>query len=124
MTGPTRLELTFWHNPRCSKSRGALQILRETGIEPRLVEYLKTPPDAAEVRRVLALLGRTPRELIRTGEPVYRELGLDDLKRTDEELIDAMAAHPILIERPIVIGPDAAVIGRPPERVRDLIGND
>jgi arsenate reductase len=116
-----RSTVTIWHNPRCSKSRAALQLLRDNGVEPEIVEYLRSPPDSAAIARALSLLGMTPRELMRRNEPVYRELGLDDETLSDAELIDAMAKHPILIERPVVATGRKAVLGRPPERVQDIL---
>jgi arsenate reductase len=105
------------HNPRCGKSRQALQRLRDAGVEPRVTEYLAAPP-----ARILALLGTDdPRAIMRTGEPIYRELGLGAVTDRDR-LLAALVAHPILIERPIVIRDDArAVVGRPPERVDELL---
>ncbi|HEY9110445.1 MAG TPA: arsenate reductase (glutaredoxin) [Rhodanobacteraceae bacterium] len=114
---PANHTITIWHNPRCSKSRGALELLRERGIDPVIVDYQETPPSAAEIERTLALLGLEPRELMRKGEAVYAELGLDNAKLARKQLVDAMAAHPILIERPIVFANGKAVIGRPPENV-------
>ena len=113
-------EVEIWHNPRCSKSRGARQLLQERGVDFREVRYLDDAPSRAEIERVLGLLGASdPRALMRTGEPLYRELGLADADRG--ALLDAMAAHPRLIERPVVIRGDRAVIGRPPENVLDLL---
>lgn len=114
---PTRL----YHNARCSKSRGALELLRERGIEPELVFYLDTPPDAAQLRELLALLGLPARALLRTGEPEYAQLGLADPTLGDDALVAAMAAHPRLIERPVFVHGGRAVIGRPPERVLELL---
>ena len=115
------MQVTIWHNPRCSKSRAALALLRERGIEPEVVEYLKTPPDAAELKRVLALLGMPPRALLRTGEAAYKAGGLADPSRDDDALVAAMAATPVLIERPVVLANGRAVLGRPPERVLDVL---
>jgi arsenate reductase len=112
---------TLFHNPGCSKSRSALDLLRERGIEPRLVAYLDTPPTANELRALLQMLALPARELLRTGETEYHDLGLDDPGLSDAALIAAMAAHPRLIERPIFINDGRAVIGRPPERVLELI---
>jgi arsenate reductase (glutaredoxin) len=106
--------VTLWHNPRCSKSRQALELLRERGLEPRVVEYLKDPPSAQELGRVLKLLGMEPRDLIRKKEPPYRELGLADASMGRDALIAAMVEHPILIERPVVIAGSRAVLARPP----------
>ena len=111
----------LFHNTRCSKSRGALDVLRARGIEPELVFYLETPPDAAQLRELLAMLGVPPRGLLRTGEPEYAQLALADPSVTDEQVIAAMAAHPRLIERPVFVHGDRAVIGRPPERVLELL---
>ena len=111
----------LFHNTRCSKSRGALELLRERGVEPELVYYLETPPDAAQLRELLAMLGLPPRALLRTGEVEYTQLGLDDPAVTDDQVIAAMAAHPRLIERPVFVHGGRAVIGRPPERVLELL---
>lgn len=111
----------MWHNPRCSKSRAALELLRESGVEPRVVEYLETPPSHERIERVLELLGIEPRDLMRKGEAPYRELGLDDPSLDRATLIRALVDHPILIERPIVIANGRAVVGRPPERVLDVL---
>jgi arsenate reductase len=117
MTMPIRI----YHNPRCSKSRTALALLRERGVEPQVVEYLKTPPDEKELKELLDLLGMRPRQLIRRGESVYRELGLDDPDLDDAALIRAMVAHPVLIERPIVVANGHAALGRPPEQVLEIL---
>jgi arsenate reductase len=115
------MKVTILHNPRCSKSRQALQLLKDRGVEPEIVAYLKTPPDAAELGRILDLLGLAPRDLMRRKEPVYRELGLDDPALEREALIAAMAENPILIERPIVWAGAKAVLGRPPEKVLSIL---
>lgn len=109
------MSVTIYHNPRCSKSRRTLALLRERGIEPEVVEYLKTPPDAAALRALLAMLGLAPRELMRRNEAAYKENGLDDPALGDDALLAAMAASPILIERPIVVAGARAALGRPPE---------
>lgn len=114
------MTLTVWHNPRCSKSRETLELIRDRGIEPEVRLYLDDPPDEAEIRATLTRLGIGPVDLVRRGEPLYRELGLD-IDRDDATLIAAMAAYPRLIERPVVIRGDRAVIGRPPLRVLDLL---
>jgi arsenate reductase len=114
-------DTALYHNPRCSKSRGALELLRQRGIEPRVIAYLDTPPSADELTRLLALLGMPPRGLLRRGESEYAELGLDDDRLSDAQLIAAMVAHPRLIERPIFVHHGRAVIGRPPERVLELL---
>lgn len=114
-------DLTLYHNPRCSKSRAALQLLEERGLQPTVVHYLDTPPSAAQLREVLDKLGLPPRQLLRSGEDEYRQLNLADQALTDDALIEAMVAHPRLIERPILITADRAVIGRPPENILELL---
>lgn len=114
-------DLTLYHNPRCSKSRVALQLLEERGLQPTLVHYLDTPPSAAQLREVLDKLGLPARQLLRSGEDQYRELNLADQALTEDALIEAMVAHPRLIERPILITADRAVIGRPPENILELL---
>ncbi|GAY09335.1 arsenate reductase (glutaredoxin) [Pseudonocardia sp. N23] len=110
-----------WHNPRCSKSRGALALLTERGVEADVVRYLDVAPTRADLEEVLRKLGTDdPRAIVRTGEARYRELGLAGADR--DALLDAMAANPVLVERPIVILGDRAVVGRPPEKVLDLLG--
>jgi len=121
MTDAHRAPTRLYHNPRCSKSRGALELLCERGIEPVTIAYLDTPPDAAELRDLLGLLGIGARELLRSGEDEYKRLGLDDAALGEEALIAAMAAHPRLIERPVFVHGGRAVIGRPPERVLELL---
>lgn len=114
-------DLTLYHNPRCSKSRGALELLEARGLAPTIVRYLETPPSAAELRELLGKLGISPRQLLRSGEDEYKALGLADASLSDEQLISAMASHPKLIERPILIAGDRAVVGRPPEKVLELL---
>ncbi|MER0040802.1 arsenate reductase (glutaredoxin) [Pseudomonas sp. MGal98] len=114
-------DLTLYHNPRCSKSRAALHLLEERGLQPTVVHYLDTPPSAAQLREVLDKLGLPPRQLLRSGEDEYRQLDLADQALTDDALIEAMVAHPRLIERPILITADRAVIGRPPENILELL---
>ena len=111
----------IYHNARCTKSRATLALLQERGCICDVVNYLETPPSVAELTALLDQLGMTPRELIRSNEPDYRELGLDEPTLGDDELIAAMAAHPILIERPIVVIDGKAAIGRPPESVLQLL---
>jgi arsenate reductase (glutaredoxin) len=113
--------VTLWHNPRCSKSRQALELLRERGVEPEVVEYLKDPPGAQELGRVLKLLGMEPRDLMRKKEPPYRELGLANASLGRDALIAAMVEHPILIERPVVIAGSRAVLARPPDLALALL---
>jgi arsenate reductase len=111
----------IYHNPRCSKSRQALSMLEEKGIKPEVILYMDTPPSASQLEQVIHQLGITPRELLRRGEDEYRELNLAEPTLTDSQLIDAMVAHPKLIERPIIVKGSRAVLGRPPENVLTLI---
>ena len=113
--------MRLYHNTRCSKSRGALELLQARGLAPEVVYYLETPPSPAELRELLRMLGTGARGLLRTGEAEYAELGLADPSLDDDALIAAMAAHPMLIERPLFVHDGRAVIGRPPERVLDLL---
>ncbi len=115
------MAVTIYHNPRCSKSRATLKLLEERGIAPRIVEYLKTPPDAATLDRLLTGLGMEPRALMRRKEAPYRENGLDNAGLSRDALIAAMVAHPILIERPIVVAGDRVALGRPPEAVLEIL---
>ncbi len=115
------LSIKIYHNPRCSKSRQTLQLLEEKGIQPDIIEYLKVAPTKAELESVLNLLSLGPRELMRKGEAIYKELNLKDTSLNDEQLIAAMLENPILIERPIVLANDKAAIGRPPESVLDIL---
>ncbi len=115
------MDLVIYHNPRCSKSRQTLALIEERGHSPRVVEYLKTPPDAATLKAILARLGKGPREVMRRNEEPYKALGLDNPELSDDQLIAAMVENPILIERPIVVAGDRAVIGRPPENVLSLL---
>lgn len=114
-------DLILYHNPRCSKSRGALELLQARSMQPTVVRYLDTPPSEAELHALLAKLGLSARQLLRTGEEEYQSLGLADTALTDAQIIAAMARHPRLIERPILIAGDKAVIGRPPEKVLELL---
>lgn len=114
-------DLTLYHNPRCSKSRSALALLEARGLAPTVIRYLDTPPDAATLRSLLGKLGIGARQLLRTGEDEYKALHLADSSLSDSALIDAMAAHPKLIERPILVNGDKAVIGRPPENVLEIV---
>lgn len=113
-------EITVWHNPRCSTSRGVCSLLADRGIEPRVRRYLDEPPTRAELEELLDLLGvDDPREVVRDTEHLYRELDLADADR--DEVLDAIATHPILLQRPLVVRGERAVIGRPPERVAELL---
>lgn len=113
------MTVTIYHNPRCSKSRQALALLEGKGVVPSVVEYLKTPPSAAELKRILTMLGIGPRELLRRQEA--KEAGLDDPSLTDDALIARMVANPAVIERPIVVKDGRAAVGRPPEKVLDIL---
>ncbi len=113
------MALTLWHNPRCSKSRQALKLLEDTGHMPKLRLYLKDEPDAEELSRLLQMLGLAPSELIRKGERVFKEKGLKDAD--ENALLAAMVADPILIERPILVSDNRAIVGRPPEDVLTII---
>ena len=115
------MSVSIYHNPRCSKSRQTLQLLRDQAIEPQVIEYLKTPPDAAALEQLLGMLGLEPRELMRRKEKEYRDSGADNPDLTREQLIDLMVRFPKLIERPIVVSDGKAVIGRPPERVLEIL---
>lgn len=110
----------IWHNPRCSKSRQTLALLQDQGIEPNIVEYLKTPPSKADIENALTLLGIEPLALMRRSEKIFKEMQLDQVKDR-ERLISAMHDNPILIERPIVFHGGEASIGRPPENVLKII---
>jgi arsenate reductase (glutaredoxin) len=121
MPHPTPAEYTIYHNPRCTKSRATLALLNERGIEPKVVEYLQTPPTAKELKAIVSKLGIKPEELVRKGEDVYKEK-FAGKTLTDAQWIQALAANPILIERPIVVHGDQAVIGRPPENVEKILG--
>ena len=112
---------TIYHNPRCSKSRATLALLEEKGEQAAIVEYLSTPPTAAELEHILDMLGLEPRELMRTKETEYKEAGLDDEDLSRKQLIAAMVKYPKLIERPIVIKNGKAAIGRPPEKVLEIL---
>jgi arsenate reductase len=113
-------EIVLYHNPRCSKSRAALALLRERGVEPQIVEYLKTPPARDELEALRRRLGLEPGSWLRRGEAAYGAAGLSD-RSSAADVLDAMAAHPILIERPIAIRGERALVGRPPERVLELL---
>ncbi|MDH3473135.1 MAG: arsenate reductase (glutaredoxin) [Rhodospirillales bacterium] len=115
------MSVTIWHNPRCTKSRQTLQLLQDRGIEPEVIEYLKTPPDARQLAEVLDRLGLEPRQLMRRKEAVYGELGLDDPDLARDALIAAMAENPVLIERPVVLTNGRAALGRPAEAVLDIL---
>ncbi len=114
-------QIVIYHNPRCSKSRAALQLLQERGIEPQIIEYLKTPPSAARLKQLLVMLDMSPRDLMRKGEEPYKNLGLGDENLDDDALVAAMVENPILIERAIVVADGKAKLGRPPEQILELL---
>ena len=113
------MSVTIYHNPRCSKSRQTLELIREKGVEPQIVEYLETPPSAAELKNILSKLGMSAAEIVRTKEA--KEEGIDVSALDNDALIEALAAHPRAIERPIVVKGAKAVMGRPPQNVINLI---
>lgn len=114
-------DITLYHNPKCSNSRGALALIRERGLKPTVIDYLSNPPDKATLKELITAMGLTPRELLRAKEAVYAELNLDDSKWTDDALIEAMVQHPILMNRPIVVTPLGTRLCRPPELVLDIL---
>ncbi len=119
---PTKHQETIiYHNPKCSTSRKVLGMLRDAGIEPRIIEYLKTPPSRPELLDLLRRMDMQPRALLRRRGTPYDELNLDDPKQTDDALVDAMVEHPILIDRPIVVGPRGVRLCRPVERVYEVL---
>ena len=113
--------VTIYHNPRCSKSRATLALIEARGIKPKIVDYLKTPPSAAELKAILRKLGLNPRDILRAGETIYAELGLKARDLDDDALIALMVKNPILIERPIVVAGNKAAVGRPPENVLAIL---
>jgi arsenate reductase len=115
------MTITIWHNPRCSKSRETLELLRRKGIEPTIREYLKQPPSTAEVEKLIDLVGGDAKDLIRDGEPEFKKLGKKKADLGKPDIAKAIAAHPILLQRPIVVSGKRAAIGRPPEAVLPLL---
>jgi arsenate reductase len=113
---------TIYHNPNCGTSRKVLGMLREAGDTPEVIEYLKTPPTRAELKTLLTQMGMTPRQLLRRRGTPFDELGLDDPAKTDDQLIDAILAHPILMERPVVVTAKGTAVCRPAEKVLALLG--
>jgi arsenate reductase (glutaredoxin) len=113
--------VTIWHNPKCSTSRKVLEIIRARGVEPNIVEYVKEPPSVAAIKAALKAMGIKPRDLLRRRGTPYDELGLGDTTLSDTALIDAIHAHPILIERPVVLSDKGARLCRPPEAVEGLL---
>jgi arsenate reductase len=115
------MTVTIYHNPRCSKSRAALDLIEAQGVTPKVVEYLKTPPSASELKAILKKLKLKPRDILRTCEPLYAELGLARRELDDDALIALMVANPLLIARPIVVSGGKAAIGRPAENVLKIL---
>lgn len=124
MTEYPHMTLTIYHNPRCSKSRKTLELINENGLDPEVVEYLKTPPDSEVILRLAAELGLPVRSLMRTGEAAYKEATDIPDESDDDALASWLSQHPIVIERPIVSDGTRAVIGRPPENVLSLLGDE
>ena len=115
------MSVTIYHNPRCSKSRETLKLIEARGFKPNVVNYLKTPPSAVELKAILKQLGLKAADIMRKGEPLYAELGLKDRDLKEDALIALLVANPILIERPIVVSGSKAAIGRPPESVLKIL---
>ena len=115
------MSVTIFHNPRCSKSRQTLSLIQEKNIDINIIEYLKTPPDISQLKQMLKKLGYEPRQLMRKSEQIYQDFDLGNENKTAEDLIKAMEQNPILIERPIVLSGEKAVIGRPPESVLNIL---
>jgi len=124
MTARKHTDIIIYHNPECGTSRNVLAMIRNAGIEPHIVEYLKSPPSRALLESLIARAGMAPRALLRDKGTPYAELGLDNPELTDAQLIDAMLAHPILINRPLVVSPLGVKLCRPSEAVLDLIPSD
>ena len=117
------MTITIYHNPSCGTSRNTLAMIRQSGVEPEVIEYLKTPPSREKLVELIAAMGMTPRQLLREKGTPYAELNLGDAKWSDDEIIDFMLAHPILINRPIVVTPRGVVLARPSEAVFDILPN-
>ena len=117
------MTITIYHNPACGTSRNTLAIIRQSGEEPEVIEYLKNPPSREKLVELIAAMGMTPRALLREKGTPYAELGLGDPKWSDDEILDFMLAHPILINRPIVVSPLGVVLARPSEKVLDILPN-
>ena len=114
-------KLVIYHNPRCSKSRETLQILEDNNARPEIIEYLDEPPSAQELSRIIGMLGISARDLLRSTEQAYSDAGLDDDSLSEEDIVNAICKHPSLLQRPIVVAGNKAVIGRPPVKVLDII---
>jgi arsenate reductase len=122
--GADSMNITIYHNPGCGTSRNALAAIRAAGHEPVVIEYLKTPPTRDELKSLIARMGVPVRTVVRSKESLFRELGLDELGVDDEELLDAMMAHPVLINRPIVVTERAVRLCRPSETVKELLDSE
>lgn len=114
-------KVTIYYNPRCRKSREALEIIKEKGYEPEIRNYLEEPPTKAELAEILRKMGKKPRDIFRKSEPLYKDLGLKNKDLSDEDLLEYLVKYPILIERPIVVKGQRAVLGRPPEDVKKIL---
>jgi arsenate reductase len=117
------MSVTIYHNSECGTSRNTLAMIRQSGVEPHVIEYLKTPPDRGTVTRLITQAGLSVREALRKKDTPFEELGLDDLAKSDDELLDAIAAHPILLNRPFVVTPKGTRLCRPSELVLDILEN-
>jgi len=117
------MTVSIYHNPRCSKSRQTMELIEARNITPTVIEYLKTPPSKTELKHILKLLQLSARDILRKKEAEYTELGLDDPNLNEDQIIDIMIKHPKLIERPIVVTDHSAAIGRPPEKVLEILGD-
>ncbi len=118
---PMHSKITIYYNPKCRKSREALQIIKERGIEPDIRYYLEDPPSTQELAEILRKMGKRPRDIFRKSEPLYKDLGLKNKDLPDDVLLEHLNKHPILIERPIVVKGQRAVLGRPPEDIKKII---
>jgi arsenate reductase len=115
------MSVTIYHNPKCSTSRKVLGFIKDAGLEPKIIEYLKDPPSKTKLTELARAAGLKPRGLLRKKEKLFKELGLDAAGTTDAQALEAMLAHPVLIERPIVVVDDSVVLCRPPERVYEIL---
>lgn len=115
------MSVVIWHNPKCSTSRNVLETIRASGVEPTIIDYVKNPPSAAEIKAALKAMGMRPRELLRRNGTPYDELGLDDPKHSDAELLDAMTKHPLLIQRPVVRTSKGTRLCRPADRIKEIL---
>jgi arsenate reductase len=114
-------KVVIYHNPKCSKSRETLQILQDNNIDPEIIDYLADPPTAHELNKIIAMLGVSARDLMRSTEPAHKEANLDDDSLSDDDIIAAICEYPALLQRPIVVSGNKAIIGRPPVRVLEII---